>query len=200
VVVATKGGFLPFDGAPPGDPRSYFEETFVRSGLARIEEIVAGCHCLAPRYLQAQIEQSLANLDLATVDIYCLHNPETQLEEVPRPEFRRRMRAAFELLEENVARGRIRVFGTATWNGFRVAPDSREHLSLADLSRLAEEVGGPGHHYRVIQLPFSLAMPEAWLGATQDLAGKRLSLLDAASRLGIAVLTAWRPTPRAGCS
>jgi hypothetical protein len=114
----------------------------VRSGLAPIEEIVAGCHCLAPRYLQAQIEQSLANLDLATVDIYCLHNPETQL----------------------------------------------------------EEVGGPGHHYRVIQLPFSLAMPEAWLGATQDLAGKRLSLLDAASRLGIAVLTAWRPTPRAGCS
>ena len=72
VVVATKGGFLPFDGpAPPG--------------LLRPGDLVAGCHCMTPRYLEDQIERSRVNLGLETIDIYYLHNPETQLGEVSRP-------------------------------------------------------------------------------------------------------------------
>jgi aryl-alcohol dehydrogenase-like predicted oxidoreductase len=34
IVICTKGGYLPFDGAPPKDPRQYVEENFVRPGLA----------------------------------------------------------------------------------------------------------------------------------------------------------------------
>src|SRR5262245_49164333 len=32
-VVCTKGGYLPFDGAPPRNIRAYLEETFVRPGI-----------------------------------------------------------------------------------------------------------------------------------------------------------------------
>jgi len=185
VVVATKGGYLPFDGGSPADPRAYFTETFVRPGVARPEDLVAGCHCMTPAYLRHQLRQSLENLGLTCVDIYYLHNPEQQLDEVPRAEFARRMRAALAALEEEAAAGRLRVYGTATWNGYRVPPAAEGHLSLQEMVGLAREVAGEDHHFRVIQLPLSLAMPEALTHATQALEGHQVPALAAAARLGI---------------
>src|SRR5947209_5900442 len=52
IVVCTKGGYLPFDGAPPRDMRSYVEETFVKPGIASFADIVGGAHCMTPPYLQ----------------------------------------------------------------------------------------------------------------------------------------------------
>ena len=54
-------------------------------------------------------------------DIYYVHNPETQLSHVGREEFFRRLRAAFAALEKAVAEGKIRMYGTATWNAYRVS-------------------------------------------------------------------------------
>ena len=42
LVVATKGGFLPFDGTPPKDIRAYFHESFVKPGIASFSDVVAG--------------------------------------------------------------------------------------------------------------------------------------------------------------
>jgi len=191
VVVATKGGYIPFDGHPPrtrAQWRQYLEETLFRPGIARPEEIVGGVHCLAPRYLEHQLEMSLRNLRLEAVDIYYLHNPEHQLEEVSRDEFRRRLRAAFAWLEEKVAHGKIGVYGTATWEGYRVPPDARLHLSLSELVALAREVGGEDHHFRVLQLPYNLLMPEASALRTQPLGERRVSALEAAEHWGIVVM------------
>jgi aryl-alcohol dehydrogenase-like predicted oxidoreductase len=54
-----------------------------------------------------------------------------------------------------------------------VSPTSAEALSLTDLLRAAEEVGGKDHRFRAIQLPFNLAMPEAAVASTQQ-AGREL--------------------------
>ena len=189
IVVATKGGFFAFDGAAPPDPARWITETYVRPGLVAADEIVQGCHCLAPRFLADQIERSRANLGLATLDVYYLHNPETQLEAVDRPTFRRRMREAFAVLEEAVADGRLRRYGTATWNGYRQPPEATDHLDLADLAKLAREVGGKDHHFRVLQLPYNLAMTEAYTAASQSLGGKPCALLEAARRLDMYVMT-----------
>ncbi|MBI4390632.1 MAG: aldo/keto reductase [candidate division NC10 bacterium] len=188
VVVATKGGYIPFDGGYPPDPHAYFLETFVRPGVARPEDVVAGSHCMTPAYLKHQLGQSLANLGLECVDIYYLHNPEQQLDEVPRAEFLQRMRAAVAALEEEAAAGRLRAYGTATWNGYRVPPGASGHLTLQELVRLAQEVAGEGHHFRVIQLPMNLAMPEALTHETQALDGERVPTLVAAARLGTYVM------------
>ena len=71
VIVATKGGFVPFDGAPPHNAAAYVHERFIATGLAEEDEIVAGCHCLAPKYLASQIEESRKNLGLETLDVLC---------------------------------------------------------------------------------------------------------------------------------
>jgi aryl-alcohol dehydrogenase-like predicted oxidoreductase len=180
VVIATKGGFLSFDGEEPKDPAAYFYEKLIATGLVQPEEVAAGCHVMSPKFLENQIDQSRKNLGVETIDIYYVHNPETQRGELSPSEFFRRLRAAFEALEKAVAEGKIRRYGTATWNAYRHASDSRESLSLAEVLRGAEEAGGREHHFRAVQLPFNLAMPEALAGQTQVWDGKMVSFLEIA--------------------
>ncbi|HYV04659.1 MAG TPA: aldo/keto reductase [Blastocatellia bacterium] len=188
IVLATKGGFFPFDGEPPKDARRWVIENVIDKGIARAEDIAGGSHCMTPGYLDDQLSRSLNNLGVDSIDIYYIHNPETQLESVSRDEFNTRMRAAFEFLEKACADGRVTLYGTATWNGYRQPASSRGYLSLEDLVKLAREVGGDEHRFRVIQLPYNLAMPEAITEATQTVEGEPVSTLMAADRLGITVM------------
>ena len=70
---------------------------------------------------------------------------------------------------------------------YRVGQESREALSLPDLLRLAEEVGGKDHHFRAIQLPYNLAMPEALSARTQRVDGKGVPVLQVARAHGMLV-------------
>ena len=180
IVIATKGGFLSFDGAEPEDPSAYFYQNLIKPGLVRQEDVSAGCHVMSPQFLEDQIERSRGNLGLQTLDIYYLHNPETQLSDVPREEVYRRLRTAFAVFEKAVADGKIRQYGTATWNAYRQTPDSSESIPLAEVLRAAEEVGGKDHHFRAVQLPFNFAMPEALAVKSQMSNGKPVSLLELA--------------------
>jgi aryl-alcohol dehydrogenase-like predicted oxidoreductase len=191
VVVCTKGGYIPLDGTPPASRdayRAYLTREYYDRGIMTPDDVVAGAHCLAPSYLAAELERSRANLGLDTIDVYYVHNPEQQLEALPGSVVMDRLRGAFEFLEGRCSQGEIGIFGCATWNGFRVAPDARDHLELADLVALAREVGGDTHHFRVVQLPVNLAFAEAVRAPTQALDGKRVPLLEAAAALGVSVV------------
>jgi aryl-alcohol dehydrogenase-like predicted oxidoreductase len=187
VVVATKGGFIPFDGEVPGDPAAYLQATYVRPGIVQPGDVV-GSHCMTPRYLRDQLDRSRVNLGLQTVDIYYVHNPESQLDERSRAEFLARVREAFAALEEAGREGKLRLYGAATWNGLRADPSEPGYLSLAELVDVAREVGGPEHRFRVVQLPYNLAMPEAFTRANQKVEGVFVSTLEAARRLGMYVV------------
>jgi len=188
IVVATKGGFIPFDGSMPTNPGAYFTETYLRPGIIRPDDVVAGCHCMTPAYLADQLERSRRNLGLETVDVYYVHNPETQLQEVDRPELLKRIRDAFTFLESAASDGKIGCYGTATWNGYRQPPAARDYLSLAELEKIARDVAGDKHRFRVIQLPYNLAMGEAFTLGNQPVDGEAVSPLEAARRLGIYVM------------
>ncbi len=188
IVVATKGGFLPFDGSPPVDMRSYFIETFVKPGIAAPTDLAAGCHCMTPSYLLNQLDCSRANLGVECIDIYYVHNPETQLAAVAREEFNDRLFKAFETLEGAVAAGKIRMYGTATWNAYRNDPATKEYLSLAEVVEIARKAGGENHHFKAIQLPFNLGMTEALTQRNQTVQGEQLSVLEAAQALGLTVM------------
>jgi aryl-alcohol dehydrogenase-like predicted oxidoreductase len=69
-----------------------------------------------------------------------------------------------------------------------VAEDSRDYIGLFELAKIAHDVAGGDHRFRFIQLPFNLAMPEAYALINQREGKEKLSLLSAASRLGIAVM------------
>jgi aryl-alcohol dehydrogenase-like predicted oxidoreductase len=191
LVVCTKGGYIPLDRIPPATKegyRGFLDSEYYGPGVMQPADVVSGGHCLAPTYLNDQIERSRKNLGLAVIDIYYLHNPEQQLDALPRPTFLTVMRAAFSTLEKQVDRGVIGSYGCATWNGFRVPPESRAHLSLEELVAIAREIAGEDHHFRVVQLPINLAMTEAVRVPTQCVGNERVPLLEAASQLGISVV------------
>ena len=162
VVVCTKAGFLT-PGAVP-------------DGLSR-DDVAGGMHSMAPAFLADQIARSCANLGVEAIDVFYLHNPETQLGFVSREAFDGRIRAAFAMLERQVQEGRIRCYGAATWEGFR----RKGALDLARMAELAREESGEQHHFRFIQLPFNLGMVEAFVDRPE-------SVLETAARLGIAVI------------
>jgi aryl-alcohol dehydrogenase-like predicted oxidoreductase len=189
IMVCTKAGFLTPDGEMPADPNMYFSQEFLERGVFRVEDIAAGCHCMAPGYLADQLDRSRRNLGLETIDVFYLHNPETQLSEVPPEEFRRRIREAFLFLEAAVASKQIRAYGMATWNSFREDPKAAGFLSLAEMVQIAKEVAGDDHHFRFVQLPFNLAMPEALTRPNQAVDGRSVPMVQAARAAGVALVT-----------
>jgi len=188
IVICTKGGYLPFDGGPPRDVRQYIEETFVKPGIASFADIAGGAHCMTPLYLQNQLEQSLRNMNVDCIDVYYVHNPESQLAAVSEGEFWQRLRAAFETLEQAVAERKVGKYGVATWNGFRVEPETAGYHSLEQMVETARDVGGNDHHFGFMQLPFNLAMPEALFFQNQKLGEEYVSVLEAARALGVTVI------------
>jgi aryl-alcohol dehydrogenase-like predicted oxidoreductase len=188
LLVCTKGGYLAYDGAPPENPARWFQETFVRTGVAAFDDIAVNSHCMTPAYLEHQLETSRRNLGVACIDVYYLHNPETELEEVGEREFVGRLREAFRFLEGAAASGRIRWYGAATWDGFRTSPQESEYLPMQAMAEIAKSVGGEGHRFRFLQLPFNLAMGEAFGYANQTVGGAVRNVLDAAAAFGLTVV------------
>lgn len=187
VFVATKGGYFPHDADDPREPRRYVRETFLEPGLAAPAEIAQACHCMAPRYLADQLERSRGNMGLATIDLYYLHNIETQRTALDAKTFRARLAAAAEFLEEAAGLGKIAAWGLATWDGLRAPPEHPEHLSLREALAVATEVGGQSHHFRAVQLPFNLGMAQALVYRSQETGQGRLPALAAAAGMGLAV-------------
>lgn len=188
VFVCTKAGYISFEGNLPADPRAYFVREYIDTGIVEPTQLVGGMHCMAPAYLENQLGRSQKNLGLETLDLFYLHNPETQLSTLSREAFLDRVRSAFAMLEAQVKVGRLGFYGMATWNGFRVPDTARDYLDLFAIAAIAEEVGGKNHHFRFLQAPFNLAMPEAYGLNNQGSGQEKKSLFSAAAELGIAVM------------
>jgi len=188
LVVCTKGGYLTPDGSMPEEPNEYFFREYLQPGIFEGKDIVAGSHCMTPRFLENQLGRSLRNLGLDCVDVYYLHSPETQLSEVSRPDFLERVRDAFIFLESAAEAGKIQFYGMATWNGFRQEAKARDAMQLAELAQIAEDIAGKKHRFRFVQLPFNLGMTEALTLGSQSVDGKMLTLMEAANGLGITLI------------
>lgn len=189
VILATKGGYVPFDSAEPLDPKAWVNQHYLTPGVAHANDFAAEYrHCIAPGFLEHSLQQSRENLGLETIDIYYLHNPETQRLTLSRDTFRRRLLDAFEALEAAVEKGWIRAWGLATWTGFRVPPKAPDYLSLAEMVGLACEVAGQAHHLRYIQLPYNAMQPEAFALENQQINEMYLNPIEAAQELGLSVM------------
>lgn len=192
LVICTKGGYVPLDDYPPATQegyQGYLRREFYARNVMTPQDVVSGGHCLAPTFLRDCLARSRANLGLDAIDVYYVHNPEQQLAAVTYDELLERLRAVFAFLEECAERREIGVYGCATWQSLRVEPGTRGHIALADLVQLAREIAGDSHHFRVVQLPINLAMPEAVRLPTQLLPGGRVvTVLEAARELGLSIV------------
>ncbi|WP_144798925.1 aldo/keto reductase [Halorubrum depositum] len=203
VVVATKGGFLPFNGERPDDPAAFVRDRYLAAGIVDADELANGAHAIDPGYLEWSLDRSLDRLGLDAVDCYYVHNPETQLATRSREAVYDRLEAAFEALERRRVAGDIGAYGVATWDAFRVPEGDERYLSLAEVLARAEAAGdavGPDddHGFEAIQLPFNVAMADAFTRRNQRPPGgdghagsdiDPISTLEFAHEAGLSVVT-----------
>jgi aryl-alcohol dehydrogenase-like predicted oxidoreductase len=189
--VTSKGGYLPLEAPPPAtkdEYHAYIQREYLDTGIIQPSELVSGGHCIAPRFLRDQVERSIANLGIASIDVYYIHNPEQQLDAVSREEFDNRIHDAFTELESCVQDGLIGSYGCATWNGLRVPAGAQSHVCIESLVSAANDVAGSGHHFAAVQMPVNLGMMEGVRAATQTVNGRERTALEAADELGLAMI------------
>jgi aryl-alcohol dehydrogenase-like predicted oxidoreductase len=190
LLVCTKNGYLSSDGELSTDFWAYIQEEFIKPGKLRQEEIAGEAHSMALPFLREQLRRSMANLGLGCVDVLYLHNAaESWLGEMGYRRFIEKLRDIFALYEEERKRGRILYYGMASWSCFRVKEGEAEHVNLDDVVEVARSVGGDGHGFRFLQLPFNVAMNEALTQKNQRIADEPLTTFEAAKRLGVGVFT-----------
>jgi hypothetical protein len=192
VVVVSKIGYVQGQNLVLAEEREAAGKPF-----PEMVKYMEGCwHCLHPEFLWDQLARSLDRLQLETLDVCLLHNPEYFLSdarkrgaggpEKAREEFYRRLREAFAFLESQVAAGRIGWYGASS-NTAVAHPDDPEATSLSRMLEAATAAGGPGHHFRVLQVPMNLFESGAVLRPNTGPDGKRTPL-ELAAEAGVAVL------------
>ncbi|MFB6346116.1 MAG: aldo/keto reductase [bacterium] len=189
IIVATKAGFVPFDSAEPDDPMDYIRTEFIEPGVVSPHDFTRSGHCLKPDYLEHQLNKSLDNLGLETVDVFYIHNPETQLNENSYEDFLNDLEVAFERLEELTDDNLLSTYGIATWDGLRVDPEDDQYLKLSDVVQCARNAGGEDHSFQAVQLPFNLGMSEALTKGNQPLDDDSLTPLEACRQLNLMTVT-----------
>ena len=192
VFIATKNGYITNDGDFPSvDVMEYMQKMYISPGVIAANDISSGYNVMNPGYLARCIDKSLTNMHLSTIDLVYIHNAfESWSKDVDKETFMSMLASAFETYEKYRSLGKVRYYGMATWTCFRAKPNDDEYLSLEACVKEAERVGGKGHGFRFIQLPYNLAYSEALILQNQTVGSeKNLTILEAANRLGMGVFT-----------
>ena len=190
IFISSKNGYVTNDADVQLGFWEYVKEEYSQKGIIKEGDVTSGYHCMTPKYLSDQLDRSLKNLGLECIDLMYIHNAvEGQIKDVSKEQFLEKLEAVFELYEQKRKEGKIKFYGMATWECFRVTKDNPQYLSLEEVFSIAKKVGGEDHGFRFIQLPFNMYYDQALLGKNQTLQNQDMSILEAAVRLKIGVFT-----------
>ena len=167
----------------------YVMREYGKTGIVKEGDISPGYHCMTIPYLNDQLDRSLKNLGLDCIDLMYLHNSVEGQTHLPREQFLKNLKDVFEFYEKKRKEGKIRFYGMATWECFRVTQENPMFLQLSEVMDLATEVGGTEHGFRFIQLPFNLALDQAYMLKNHNVDGKTISALEAAQKFNLGVFT-----------
>jgi aryl-alcohol dehydrogenase-like predicted oxidoreductase len=190
VFISTKNGYVTNDADIKEEFWSYVQREYAKPGIVGPNDISSGYHCMSVKYLDDQLERSLKNLGLECIDLLYLHNAvEGQIQDISKEQFVKKLKDVFDLYEQKRKEGKIRYYGMATWECFRVQKENPQYLSLHEMMQIAKESGGEDHGCRFIQLPYNMYYDQAFMLKNQPMDGSQVSTLDAAQRYGIGVFT-----------
>ena len=117
-----------------------------------------------PNFLEVQLEKSLDNLGLQTLDLYYLQMAsEFQLFDLYKKFFYDKLAKCFEFFERKILEKKIKNYGLATFLCFRSNfEEFYSYLSLTEIIKLAKKVGGPNHGLKFIQVPVNIHCNETF--------------------------------------
>jgi aryl-alcohol dehydrogenase-like predicted oxidoreductase len=190
IFISSKNGYVTNDADVKLGFWEYVKEEYSQKGVIKEGDVTSGYHCMTPAYLSDQLDRSLKNLEIECLDLMYLHNAvEGQIKDISKEQFLENLKSVFELYEQKRDEGKIKFYGMATWECFRVPSNNPQYLSLEDTVTMARKIGGENHGFRFIQLPYNMHYDQALLAKNQVLENQNVSVLESAAKLGIGVFT-----------
>lgn len=113
-------------------------------------------HSIHPDFIEDQIIRTLERLQMDRLDVYLLHNPECYLktENSTKEEYYRRIKLAFDKMEDLVSRGLINSYGVSS----NTLVDPKDEHTATDLDLLmgAARSVTKNHKFEYIQFPMNM--------------------------------------------
>jgi len=175
IFIITKGGYIP----------SSSDYTY----LTQSEKI--NHHCIRSPYINWSFNQSRQNLNISTIDLYLLHNPERALKYIDRSEFKKSLIETFAFLENEIENKKLKGYGIATWQGLIGKRKEKYFLDLNEILDCAQIAVGKSktHNFTAIEIPLNIEIHMAFTRANQYHNDNLTTILNLAKELGIKVFT-----------
>ncbi len=199
LILISKAGYLQGENLLMAKKRESRGEPFPET--VKFEEDL--WHCIHPEFLEQQVAQSLERLQVETIDIFLLHNPEYYLIDALKrgtpdgrtafSEFYRRLKKAFAALEALADSGKISYYGLSS-NTLPGDPGRRDFVSLAFVWEAYQEAcrtlgkNEVQGRFAVIQFPFNWIETEALLLKNNRFEGENYSVLELAEKFNLGVM------------
>jgi len=174
--------------------QSIFFQDYIQRGIFSAKDIAAGSHCIAPRFLTGSDIPQHGQFGVNCIDVFYLHNPETQLGEISKVHFSAASRSL--LLSGISGKNRQNTISTVWPPGM----DSARTKALvtpcnAELEGVAKEIVRQPS-LRFVQYRFNLGMTEALTLGNQSVDGKTMTIMEAAEELDITLIASADMLPR----
>ena len=179
IVLVTKGGYVQGENLKQARARKEGSDAF-----PEMVEFQDDCwHNISPHFLENQITNSLERLKVNQIDVFLLHNPEYFLKaNGTREVYYQRIEKAFQHLESECQKGRIKFYGISS----NTLPEDEARSDYTSLSRILDIATSvaESHHFAVVQFPFNLFEPGAALLKNND----KRTVFELAAHAGLGVL------------
>ena len=192
VIISSKAGIIPGDVVENLVPKDYLQKVLLDRDIIKesdLNVIEHHKHVLTPSYYLFAIEQSKQHLNLNTIDIYYVHNPEISMMVLGPEIFYEHLERLFLHLEDQVQQGNIRYYGLATWSAFLKSPQEEGYISIEEVVNRAKSVAGNDHHFQFIQFPLNKQMSQSISLKNQRVHKRWCTLLEAAVEMSLYLTT-----------
>ncbi|MEI5908611.1 aldo/keto reductase [Bacillus spongiae] len=192
VVVSTKAGIIAGDIEANLVPIDYLQKVLIEGGIiteADLSIVDHHRHVLAPAYYEFAIHKSKNHLNLETIDIYYVHNPEISMMTLGSEVFYSQLETLFAFFETQVQMGHIKYYGLATWLGLLTNPNEHGYISLEKVVNIAKRLAGNSHHFRFIQFPLNRKINNGVRMKNQKVNHHWVTVVEAAEKLGLFSIT-----------
>ena len=153
IYISSKAGLLNF--GEKKDKSSNLDYFIKKRGIKK-SDIKHNVFCGSSKFLDQEIDISLKNMNLKTLDNYYLHNPEFL--EGNLNNFKDYYKI-FEMFEKAIQDNKIKSYGISSWAGFRRNRYSPFYIDIKKILTIANDVGGKNNGFKNIQMPLSIYMP-----------------------------------------
>lgn len=188
--ITSKAGLLFGDVREGLNPGRYLAEILEPRGISLNDfNTYDGLYqTLKPVFFDIALEKTLSNLGLETLDIHYIHIPEITRAALSEGEFYDRMEELFFWYENKVREGKIRYYGISLEFMVEEPEEGKWHFEIEQIQLRANKAANGMSHFKYVLFTYNLLCPYAATVPTQEVKGKKLTLVDACKALGLSTV------------